>query len=806
MRPDRISTTVTSTVVLGGPAYASPLTVTSTGVINPSGYGDAAIYAATAGVVLKNHGIIQGAAGAYPTAPGQPVAGGIGVDLTAGGSIVNTGMIKGGIAGNATNSPPGAGGDGVAIAGGQVSNSGTIIGGAGYYAYKPNANASNGGDGVLFTAAGTLVNHGLIQAGEGGYGSTGPGGNGGIGVAFTAGGSLSNSGTIAGGYGPTGYGHDPSGIGGAGVLFATAGTLTNHGTILGGADAGPAALGGPGHGADGVDLASGSVLANFGVITAGYGGYNFDSRSAGYGGTGVSATNSTLDNRGMITGGEAGGGGATGGVGILLQGGQLHNAGHITGGNGGYSYESTGGTGGIGIVASAAATIVNAASGTIAGGQGGPARYGAGGGTGGVGVALSAGAALSNQGTIHGGAGAYYSGQNGNVGTGGIAVVAGATTIVDNAGIIVGGAGGLSQPLGNGKYYTTAPGGAGVDLTGATLRNTGAITGGAGGMVAASDVNPFGAGYGGTGGAGVIAGAGSAAFNTGTITGGIGGTGPGFVAYGGNGGAGVYLNGGRLTNAGTIAGGAAGIGTKTTGTAGDAVQFGTLASTLVLDPGAVFDGQVAANATVNDVLLLAGKGGTLAGLGTAFTNVTTLAERPNADWTISGNATLVAGGELIIRQNAALTLDGALSGAATIRLDAGATLTADAGLSATTIRFANGGNETLALNSTDPVAGTLSGFRLTDTIDIASTITTVSAMGGTVILLDGHSAIETLTLDGNFTAAQFALTPDDHGGTDITLIASAQSAAPLHAAPAFAASPHDGFTPFALFGWHAHVG
>jgi hypothetical protein len=805
MRPDRISTTVTNTVVLGGPAYASPLIVTSTGSILPTGYGDAGVYSATAGVSLINHGTIEGSNGAYP-ASGGSTAGGVGVDLTAGGTINNLALIKGGNGGDATNGIGGSGGNGVYIDGGSVTNSGTIAGGSGYYFFEKNVDGGSGGDGVIFVAAGTLTNHGLIKAGGGSTGMLGTGGNGGYGVEVdTNGVSLSNSGTILGGYGTGSYGQNPSGRGGAGVGLFGGDTLTNHGTIIGGGDAGPSFAGSPASGGYGVYLGIDSKLTNAGIITGGYGGYNFSLKAGGVGGTAVDARSDTLDNTGRITGGHAAGGGA-GGVGIDLQSGDLRNAGVITGGNGGYDYQFTGGTGGTGVTASSGAIVTNVAAGTIAGGGGGATRYGNGGGTGGVGVALSAGAALSNLGTIHGGAGSYYSGQNGSVGAGGVAVVAGATTIVDNAGIIIGGAGGLSQPLGNGKYYTTAPGGVGVDLTGATLRNTGAITGGAGGMVAASDVNPFGAGYGGTGGAGVIAGAGSAAFNTGTITGGIGGTGPGFVAYGGNGGAGVYLNGGRLTNAGTIAGGAAGVGTKTTGTAGDAVQFGTLASTLVLDPGAVFDGQVAANAAVNDVLLLAGKGGTLAGLGTEFTNVTTLAERPNADWTISGNATLVAGGELIIRQDASLMLDGSLTGAATIRLDAGATLTADGSLSATTIRFANGGNETLVLNSTDPVTGTLSGFRVGDTIDIASTITTVSAMGGTVILLDGHSAVETLTLDGNFTAARFALTPDDHGGTDITLIASAQSAAPLHAAPAFAASPHDGFTPFALFGWHAHVG
>ena len=135
--------------------------------------------------------------------------------------------------------------------------------------------------------------------------------------------------------------------------------------------------------------------------------------------------------------------------------------------------------------------------------------------------------------------------------------------------------------------------------------------------------------------------------NNGSITGGNGGAG-GTGWYGryiggngGAGGAGVYLNGGALTTAGTISGGAGGPGGKgppngSAGAAGDAVQFGTVASTLVVKPHAVFNGQVAANGSVNDVLKLSGNqsGGTPITLGTQFTGFSTLTFASGAAWTV----------------------------------------------------------------------------------------------------------------------------------------------------------------------------
>jgi hypothetical protein len=125
--------------------------------------------------------------------------------------------------------------------------------------------------------------------------------------------------------------------------------------------------------------------------------------------------------------------------------------------------------------------------------------------------------------------------------------------------------------------------------------------------------------------------------NNGSISGGIGGTGS---TTGGNGGPGVFLNGGKLITAGVISGGVAGAG-PANGSSGDAVQFGTAASTLIVDPGAVFNGLVVANATAADVLEIAGvqSGGTAITLGTQFTNFSALDFAAGASGTVAATKT-----------------------------------------------------------------------------------------------------------------------------------------------------------------------
>jgi hypothetical protein len=197
------------------------------------------------------------------------------------------------------------------------------------------------------------------------------------------------------------------------------------------------------------------------------------------------------------------------------------------------------------------------------------------------------GGMLTNRGMINGG---YGSGAN-----------------VTNVGIITGGS---ASPTTYIAYKSPGRGGAGVALSSASqLVNSGMITGGAG--IAYKGAYTVGT----AGGAGATF-DGAHRVNSGTIGGGEGGSTGGTYFAGGAGGVGIVLNGGVVTNAGTIAGGIGGTAVGGNGAMGDAVQFGTIASTLVVDPGAVFIGNVVANATVHDVLDLPGSApGTLTGLG-----------------------------------------------------------------------------------------------------------------------------------------------------------------------------------------------
>ncbi|HEY4771775.1 MAG TPA: hypothetical protein VIH50_01985, partial [Steroidobacteraceae bacterium] len=204
---------------------------------------------------------------------------------------------------------------------------------------------------------------------------------------------------------------------------------------------------------------------------------------------------------------------------------------------------------------------------------------------------------------------------------------------------------------------------------------------------------------------------------------------------GGDGGAGAYLNGGTLTTSGTISGGAGGAGGSgatngAAGAAGDAVQFGSVASALVVEPGAVFNGQVAANASVNDVLKLSGvqSGGTPITLGTQFTGFHKLDFVSGAAWTVDATR---------------------------------ADLTA----------------HTLSIE----------GFALADKLDItnlaeAGTTSSFNTTTDVLTITKGATTIK-LQFASSFSGEHFVLSPDGHGGTDVHLKSGA--------AATLAASGHD---------------
>jgi hypothetical protein len=454
-------------------------------------------------------------------------------------------------------------------------------------------------------------------------------------------------------------GHD-GGVGGQALYLHGGGTYTSSGQIQGGSGGaggdGGAGFGVSGHGGNGgsggfggyggagVYLRSSSTLTNSGQVTGGAGGaaaaggmgfgYGGIGGGGGAGGAGVDLLSSTLTNEGQVTGG-AGGAGGYGGY-----------AGYDGGGDnsGGGGLGETGGAGGAGVFLSG--TLTNAAGASIIGGAGG------------------------NGGNGGGSSPQYYAGSGGAGGAGGAGVILVSGTLT-NGGVIIGGEGGYGgQPA----VYAGAAGGAGVELllSGTLLTNSGSITGGngaAGGHGSSAFFNSEPGNPGGAGGAGVDLSAGSVT-NTGGITGGNGGAGG--SAYdqsiggnGGAGGAGVLLNGGTLTTSGTISGGVGGLGGEgspngSAGAAGDAVQFGSVASTLVVDSGAIFYGQVAANASVKDTLSLSGSqaGGTPITLGSQFTNFSTLTFASGAAWTVdAGTGAAPSGGLAISGFTTSDTLD-----------------------------------------------------------------------------------------------------------------------------------------------------
>jgi len=679
-----ISTTVYTTVTVGSSAYPSPLTISSTGAVEPSSYGASGVVSALAGNYAKNYGNIDGGSGH------STLHGGDGVDLSAGSLFNEHGAyIKGGSAYAQTGHGYYYGGAGAFLAGGTLTNNGTIDGGSVFNAFSAVA-----GTGVDLTA-GTLTNNGNINAGQNAnYGVFG---------ALVSGGSLINTGTITGDRGHYTYG---------GGVYLNGGALTTSGTISGGGGVavqfGSAAstltveagavfngnIGGFGYG-DTVDITNmtpaqvsnyfssstytlttpddgtlhfgGRFLGDYFVFSTDASGDGTDIRLAAGGqviSTDVSATVTlgttsypsplVITTSGEVTPKTAG---ATGVV-STLAGNSLTNYGVIQGATG--SHGSAGGTGGLGVNLSGGGSVLS--TGSISGGAGGTGTST--GGTGGVGVSLNGGT-LTTSGSISGGAGgsgptsgaagnalnfgtvastlavepgAAFNGAIGgfglndtvdmtnltpaqtsgyfnaskytlttpddgtlhfagsfagdvfifNVDSNGsgtdITLAAGDQVISkDVAATVTAGSSTYPSPLfitSSGKVAPTAASATGLvsTLAGNSVTNNGVIQGGTG----------AGGSAGATGGLGVNLSGGGSVVNTNSISGGAGGAG---TSTGGHGGAGVSLNGGTLTTSGSISGGAGGSG-PTSGALGAAVSFGTAASTLVVNPGAVFNGAI----------------------------------------------------------------------------------------------------------------------------------------------------------------------------------------------------------------------
>jgi hypothetical protein len=604
----------------------------------------------------------------------------------------------------------------------------------------PTAYGSNGV--VSNVTGGVIINHGQVVAGYGGP----VGVAGGIGVDLTARGMLTNTGLVAGG---GAYNAN----GGVGLNIAAGAAISNSGTVEGGANA-TARYGGSGLGGDAVlgvmshSAKVGVTLTNSGTCIGGAG--------ATHGGNGInlmsypySGLADTVFNSGVV----AGGAGADGGNGVVLAGqGTLTNQGAVRGGYGG----------GSGVLLTGYTILANQAN--IQGGVGaytGGNRYA---GLGGTGVSIKGQGASSNQGTISGGAGGQSTTGYGGYGGVGVYITGGAN--FTNTGVVEGGAAGNS---GSNLYifYHEPHGGGGAILSGGAFANSGMIAGGLGGTGVLA----------GNGGGGLELSAGTLV-NTGLIQGGDGGASQtsfrGVGGIGGAGGVGVYLTSGTLTNAGTISGGAGGYGIIKDGAAGDAVQFNFQPATLVVDPGAVFIGQVTAQPLAKDTLILAAgpAAGTLSGLGTQFTGFAAVSETAQATWSLLGTSTIGSGS--ILDAGGQLTFIGAAEGSGHVRIDRGATVTAGSTLAVAAVVFGAAGGAHLILDAPTFVTNTLSGFGAKDTIDLIKlAANSESFANGTLTLLENGSVVDTLTVAGKYTSGNFSLKSDGHGGTTIGFVAGA---------------------------------
>jgi hypothetical protein len=317
---------------------------------------------------------------------------------------------------------------------------------------------------------------------------------------------------------------------------------------------------------------------------------------------------------------------------------KIVNDGRILGAGGAYSQYYLARYGGNGVVALSGVNLSNA--GTIAGGSGGgygetSSQYPAGPGGSGVLISSTVASTLTNSGHIYGGNGGSTDQYGGEGGTG--VFIDSAHGQVSNSGIIRGGDGG-SGNLGNG-----GAGGDGVFLESATMQNTGMIIGGTGGYTYSGHYTQ--GGYGTFLYHAVLT-------NKAVITGGQGGESAN--GHGGQGGNGVEIAGSTLINAGTVSGGAGGYSEyyHSTGPIGNAVElFGSVAGTVVVDPGAVFFGDVVVNnsyGTAMNVLEVAGTSSVaLTGIGTRFDGFAAISFASGAAWKIEGTAAALTTGEKI---------------------------------------------------------------------------------------------------------------------------------------------------------------
>ncbi len=140
-----------------------------------------------------------------------------------------------------------------------------------------------------------------------------------------------------------------------------------------------------------------------------------------------------------------------------------------------------------------------------------------------------------------------------------------------------------------------------------------------------------------------------------------------------------------------------------------------------------------------------------------------------------------------------LTISGALSGAGQVQIGANGTLTLNgAGGASDTVAFTGAGasfeiggssvyNGSVTTYTPYAVASKLTGLTVGDSIivdnaQLTSAVYTYKGSNtGTLALMTGTTAVETLTLAGNYTGSNFFLSPTTSGGTSVSLLATPPS-------------------------------
>jgi hypothetical protein len=664
-----ISSSISGPVDLMNPPADNPLLITSTGAVNAKGAGVDGIDGTNItpwnitndGTVssLGGHGILLAGAGTVSNGPTSGTAASIsgstvGVQINGAGTVSNWGSISGtadGVAleagGSVTNaagatiSASGSVGAGVFIAGapGTVTNDGLITGPAnigvllaagGTVTNAASASILGGQAGVFTTnAAATVTNDGTISATAAN----------GCGVYLKAGGTIINdaTGSI--------YGQQ---FGAFTEYFS--GYITNYGKISAAINDGVIL----GKGGSVTNALGGSIVGVSGGVYAKYRAAGTLTNSGSIAATGAGSAAVFFDDGGTVTNNSTGSiNGAAFGVFITGAAGTVTNSGYITDGQ--YSAVKLG----------AGGSITNTSGGSIVGGTSGVYVQAGGSVTNsgsisatGAGADFEDGGSLANQtgGTVSGGDfGVFITGAAGTVtnsGTitgahgvglqagGSVANYAGATISGTAAGVFAhGGPGTINNA---GSISASASGSAALDIEGGgniTNAATGSITGASFGVFV-------------TGGAGTVDNAGSI---TGTNNVGVDLSGGGTVTNAAGAsisasgfGVAVYGSGGTVINAGTISGSIS------------AVHFGagTTNNLLVVDPGAVFNGNVVGGGGANTLELAQGAvAGSLGGIGSTFIGFGTLTVDSGADWTLTGNntaGTVLNNGTLAIASNGSL--------------------------------------------------------------------------------------------------------------------------------------------------------